>query len=114
MDDFNKNIVKWVTYDNEIKKYSDKLKKLRSEKNTFESEIITFIENNDLKENVFNLPSYSSKVQYNTNKSYETMSYKFLEDKFTKYFNDSNKAYELLEFLKSERKCENKISLKRN
>ena len=48
MDDFNKNIVKWVTYDNEIKKYSDKLKKLRSEKNTFEGEIITFIENNDL------------------------------------------------------------------
>ena len=72
MDDFNKNIVKWVTYDNEIKKYSDKLKKLRSEKNTFESEIITFIENNDLKDNIFNLPSYSSKVQYNTNKSYET------------------------------------------
>ena len=34
MEDFNKNIVKWVTYDNEIKKYSDKLKKLRSEKNT--------------------------------------------------------------------------------
>ena len=49
MEDFNKNIVKWVTYDNEIKKYSDKLKKLRSEKNSFESEIITFIENNDLK-----------------------------------------------------------------
>ena len=63
--------------------------------------------------NVFNLPSYSSKVQYNTNKSYETMSYKFLEDKFTKYFNDPNKASELLEFLKTERKCENKISLKR-
>ena len=34
MDDFNKNMVKWVAYDNEIKKYSDKLKKLRSEKNT--------------------------------------------------------------------------------
>ena len=113
MDDFNKNIVKWITYDNEIKKCSDKLKKLRSEKNTFESEIITFIENNDLKDNIFNLPSYSSKVQYNTNKSYETMSYKFLEDKFEKYFNNSDKAIELLEFLKSERKCENKISLKR-
>ena len=41
------------------------------------------------------------------------MSYKFLEDKFTKYFNDSGKASELLEFLKTERKCENKISLKR-
>ena len=66
-----------------------------------------------IQDNIFNLPSYSSKIQYNTNKSYETMSYKFLEDKFTKYFNDSGKASELLEFLKNERKCEHKISLKR-
>ena len=41
------------------------------------------------------------------------MSYKFLQDKLTKYFNDSSKASDLLEFLKSERKYENKISLKR-
>ena len=113
MDDFNKNVINWVNYDNEIKKYSDKLKVLRSEKNSFEGEIISYIENNSLQDNIFNLPSYSSKVQYNTNKSYETMSYKFLEDKFTKYFNDSGKASELLEFLKNERKCEHKISLKR-
>ena len=113
MDDFNKNMVKWVSYDNEIKKYSDKVKVLRSEKNSFEGEIISYIENNSLQDTVFNFPSYSSKVQYTTNKSYETMSYKFLEDKYTKYFNDSGKASELLEFLKTERKCENKISLKR-
>ena len=35
MDDFNKNMVKWVSYDNEIKKYLEKVKKLRSEKNGF-------------------------------------------------------------------------------
>lgn len=113
MDDFNKNMVKWVNYDNEIKKYSEKVKSLRSEKNTFEGEIISYIENNDLKDNIFNLPSFSSKVHYNSNKTYETMSNKFLLDKFTKYFNDSERANDLLEFLKSERKCENKISLKR-
>ena len=36
MDDFNKNMVQWINYDNEIKKYSEKVKSLRSEKNTFE------------------------------------------------------------------------------
>ena len=113
MDDFNKNVIKWINYDNEIKKYNNKIKNLRSEKNSFEGEILLYIENNNLQDNIFNLPSYSSKVQYNTNKSYETISYKFLEDKLNKFFNDSDKASELLEFIKSERKYENKISLKR-
>ena len=42
------------------------------------------------------------------------MTNKYLTEKFTKYFNDPVKAIELLEFLKNERKSENKISLKRN
>ena len=62
---------------------------------------------------MFNLPSYSSKLQYNSNKKYETMTNKFLLDNFTKYFKDENKAKELLEFLKNNRKYENKISLKK-
>ena len=42
------------------------------------------------------------------------MTNKFLKDKFTKYFNDGEKAIELLEFLKNERTSENKVCLKRN
>jgi len=103
-----------MNHDNEIKKYTDKIKSLKSEKNYLEVDILSHIENNDLKGNIFNLPAYSSKLQYNSNKSYETMTNKFLKDKFTKYFNGVEKAIELLEFLKNERKSENKISLKRN
>ena len=42
------------------------------------------------------------------------MTNKFLLENFTKYFNDENKAKDLLEFLKKNRKFENKVSLKRN
>ena len=51
---------------------------------------------------------------YSNIKSYETMTNKYLTEKFTKYFNDPVKAIELLEFLKNERKFEHKVSLKRN
>ena len=114
MNNFNSNVVKWIEYDNEIKKYNDKIKTIKSDKTSLEVDILSHIENNNLKNNVFNLPSYSSKLQYNSNKSYETMTNKFLLDNFTKYFKDENKAKELLEFLKNNRKYENKISLKRN
>ena len=114
MNNFNLNVVKWIEYDNEIKKYNDKIKTIKSDKTSLEVDILSHIENNNLKNNVFNLPSYSSKLQYNSNKSYETMTNKFLLDNFTKYFKDENKAKELLEFLKNNRKYENKVSLKRN
>jgi len=114
MSDFNSNIIKWMNHDMEIKKYNDKIKSLKTEKNTLETNILSHIENNNLQNNIFNLPAFSSKLQYNSNKSYETMTNKFLKDKFTKYFNNSEKAIELLEFLKNERKSENKVCLKRN
>tara|TARA_Y100000389_G_scaffold193477_1_gene222283 strand:- start:211 stop:555 length:345 start_codon:yes stop_codon:yes gene_type:complete len=114
MNNFNSNVVKWIEYDNEIKKYNDKVKSIKSEKSTLEVDILTHIENNNFKNKVFNLQSYSSKLQYNSNKSYETMTNKFLLENFNKYFNDENKAKELLDFLKNNRKFENKVSLKRN
>jgi hypothetical protein len=113
MNNFNSNVVKWIEYDNEIKKYNDKVKSIKSEKSTLEVDILTHIENNNFKNKVFNLQSYSSKLQYNSNKSYETMTNKFLLENFNKYFNDENKAKELLDFLKNNRKFENKVSLKR-
>ena len=77
MSEFNKNVIKWIDYDNEIKKYNDKLK-------------------------------------YNKNKSYETMTNKYLIDKFTKYFNDEDKALHLFNFLKEERSLTSKCCLKRD
>jgi|TARA_B110000971_G_C19798528_1_gene403156 hypothetical protein len=114
MSEFNSNVIQWVEYDNQIKQYNEKIKSIKSDKSTLEVNILSHIENNDLKNNVFNLASYSSKLQYNSNKSYETMTNKYLLDNFTKYFNDGNKAKELLEFLKNNRKFDNKVSLKRN
>jgi hypothetical protein len=114
MSEFNSNVIQWVEYDNQIKQYNEKIKSIKSDKSTLEVNILSHIENNDLKNNVFNLSSYSSKLQYNSNKSYETMTNKYLLDNFTKYFNDENKGKELLEFLKNNRKFDNKVSLKRN
>ena len=114
MSEFNSNVIKWIDYDNEIKKYNDKFKILKSEKNSLEANILSHIENNNLQENIFNLPAYSSKLKYNKNKSYETMTNKFLIDKFTKYFNDEDKAVHLFNFLKEERSLTSKCYLKRD
>ena len=58
MSEFNNNIIQWMDHDNEIKQYNEKIKELKSKKNTLESDILSHIENNDLKGNIFNLPSY--------------------------------------------------------
>ena len=114
MSEFNSNVIQWVEYDNQIKQYNEKIKSIKSDKSTLEVNILSHIENNDLKNNVFNLASYSSKLQYNSNKSYETMTNKYLIDKFTKYFNDEDKALHLFNFLKEERSLTSKCCLKRD
>ena len=114
MEDFNENMINWINNDNEIKKYNDKIKSFKEKRSIFETEILLHIENNNLQDNIFNLPSYSSKIQYNKNKSYETMTNKYLIDKFTKYFNDEDKALHLFNFLKEERSLTSKCCLKRD
>ena len=48
----------------------------------------------------------------------ESISYKFLEKTFMKFYNetdlDCKKTKELLEFIKNSRECSDKYSLKRN
>ena len=42
MNNFNSNVVKWIEYDNEIKKYNDKIKTIKSDKTSLEVDIFTY------------------------------------------------------------------------
>ena len=64
MSEFNSNVVRWIEYDNLIKQYNDKIKSIKSEKSSLEVDILTHIENNNLKNNIFNLQSLVLNILY--------------------------------------------------
>ena len=51
-----------------------------------------------------------SKITYNENYTSCSLSYKFILECLTKYFNDITKAEEICEFIKNERENTKKIS----
>jgi len=114
MAEFNKNIMSWVDYDNQIKTKNEEIKQIRSKKDEIEGSIVEFIQGNNLHDNVFNISSMNTQLQMNTTTIKETISYKFLENTLLKYFdNDCDKSNDLMTFIKNNRTSSDKVSLKR-
>ena len=120
MADFNKNILEWVNCDNKIKSNNEVVKELRLKKDSLETNIIEYIQENNLEENIFNISSFDTQLKMNKTFIKESISYKFLEKTFMKFYNetdldnDCKKTKELLEFIKNSRESSDKYSLKRN
>ena len=120
MAEFNKNILEWVNCDNKIKSNNEVVKELRLKKVSLETNIIGYIQENNLEENIFNISSLDTQLKMNKTSVKESISYKFLENTFIQYFNetdldnDCKKSKELLEFIKNTRECSDKYALKRD
>ena len=114
MAEFNKKIMAWVDYDNQIKSKNNEMKELRSKKDIMESSIVDHIQENNLQDNVFNISSMDTQLSMNTTSVKETISYKFLENTLLKYYdNDCDKANDVMTFIKNNRTSSDKVSLKR-
>ena len=119
MADFNKNILEWVNCDNKIKTNNEVVKELRLKKDSLETNIIGYIQENNLEGNIFNISSLDTQLKMNKTSVKESISYKFLESTFMKYFyetdlDDCKKTKALLGFIKNSREASDKYSLKRN
>ncbi|MBU79090.1 MAG: hypothetical protein CMD29_03065 [Flavobacteriales bacterium] len=106
-------IIQWVQYDNKIKEYNEKCKKLREERDKIGSTVIEKFNTDD------SLPTYhitglNTSLSIQKINSYENYTNKFYKDCFTKFLGSEDKASELIEFMKKERKMESKLTLKRS
>lgn len=110
-------VVTWVKYDDKIKEYQERVKKLRDERDKIGTLMIQEVEGNKEIDNK-NLPKYNitqmnSSLAFQQSKTYENYTNKFYEECFTEFLGSEERAKELLEFMKNKRKVETKITLKR-
>ena len=87
MEDFQKLLFTWGKYDNQLKLMNKNASELRTKKDLISRQIIPFIAKNKLEENIFKIPSLKLDVICKENHTYQTISFKFLEEKFKEYFN---------------------------
>ena len=112
MSDLNHLMIEWTKLDKELKAINEKASMIRKQKESINQALIATIKENKLQDNVFSIPSLQMNVICKEQSSYESMSYKFLEEKFTEHFSDSEKATELLNFIKTTRKKTKQVVLK--
>ena len=125
-------IVQWVMYDNKIKEYADKSKRLRNERDSLQNDILNRLtipsttKNKDMPQ--FNIDALNTKLSCYQSTSYEAINFKFLKRCFTEYFLEKTKttedneslalersdalSEELLNFIKERRSSEQKLTLK--
>ncbi len=106
MDELQLQIFQWTQLDKQLKKINKQASDIRKKKEELQGNICPLIQENKLEDNIFSIPSLQADVSFKEQKTSESISYKFLEDKFNEYFKSDQEVQQLLQYLKDNRKKE--------
>ena len=112
MDDLQVLMFQWTKLDKELKEVNKIAADIRKKKEDLQKKICPLIKDHQLEDNIFSIPSLQTNVSLKEQKVSESMSYKFLEEKFTDYFKCAEECATLLSYLKENRKKESTFILK--
>tara|TARA_B110000444_G_scaffold204458_2_gene197317 strand:+ start:6290 stop:6640 length:351 start_codon:yes stop_codon:yes gene_type:complete len=105
------DIKKWVILDNQHKKANEQVKQIRDIKNGLSNSIMSHLAADNIKNPVIKISD--GNLRFVETRQANIMGYKFLLNCFNEYFDDDNKAEELIEFIKKNRTFTNVSSIKR-
>ena len=109
--EFQENIKQWVSKDNQIRTYSERIKSLRQERNNLTEQIFDYAEENNLHHAVINITD--GKLKFNNVKVTPPLTYRFIEQCLIKCFDSDEKAKEIIKYIKSQRESSIKSEIKR-
>ena len=106
MDTLQKNLFQWSKLDKELKELNKQCAEIRKKKEKLQAKICPLIQSEQLEDNIFSISSLNMNICYKEQKTSESISYKFLEEKFNDFFDTPDKAAILLQYIKDNRKQE--------
>jgi len=112
MENLKQLMLEWTRLDKELRELNKACAKVRQNKDVIHTILLETIRTNELQDNIFSIPSLQTNVMYKEHTSYESMSYKFLEEKLTDYFDTQDECLQVLQFLKDNRKKSKSFVLK--
>lgn len=109
---FENNIREWIKLDNEIKELNAQIKNLRVEKEEYNTQILTHIEENNLANAIIKIGD--GKLKFVDTKYPQPLTYKFICECLCDYFKDDDEAVmEILCFIKNKRNIKTNKEIKR-
>lgn len=109
--DLQENIKKWVKLDNNYKFLYNQLREVREEKNNISTNLFNYFSNNNMKPPNVNISD--GKLSFVELNNPNALTFKFLEDCFNEYFDETSQTKDLLDFIKSKRTYSKNKTIKR-
>ena len=96
-DDFRINVRDWVAYDNKIIKATNAIKRVKEKQTEIGSGILSFMNQNGLQRKEIKISN--CRLQYKTTKKITPLTKKFILTSLTEDLNDENEAKEIVDIL---------------
>lgn len=109
--DFQNNIKKWVSIDNQIKYFNDKIKLLREEKNNLKDNIIQHVNTNNLNNSYININD--SKLNFVEVKQTQPLTIKYVEECLSNIIPNQVNVERIIDYIKKMRKHKLSSDIKR-
>jgi len=106
-----KTIQNWVELDNELKKINEKAKDVRTRKNDIEDKIITYVEDNNMSNNIVNITD--GKIKFSETKQTAPLTLGFLEKCLGEVIANQGQVKQIVDYIKSKREIKIVPEIKR-
>ena len=110
--EFEKNIKEWVALDNQEKKLKERVKEIRSTKNSISDKILIYTEENNLAHATIQISD--GKLKFQNNKITSPLTFKFLEKCLNECIEDENQVKMIIKYIKSNREFKYNSDIKRS
>jgi hypothetical protein len=111
MEEFKEEIKQWVKIDNLMKEKTEELKVLRTEKNSIQEEILTYVEENEL--NTSTIQISDGTLKFNKSKQIQGLTMKYVEDCLVDLIDDVDKVKDIMKHIKTNREHKYTNEIKR-
>jgi hypothetical protein len=108
---FENNIKQWVSIDDKLKAINEEMKELKSERNTLEQDIITYVKSNDIKNATINISD--GKIRFVETKQTSPLTLKYIENCLTSCIGNEEHVNQIMSIIKNKREIKYTSDIKR-
>jgi len=98
---FENKVQQWVQIDNELKKLNDRVKQLREQRNSLESNLTNYAKTNNMTNSIVQFNQ--DKLKFVDTKVPEPLTFKYLEKTLGEIIKDETKVQLIMEHIKQKR-----------
>ena len=108
---FEENIKKWVSLDNQLKTINEKVKQLRDDKNSTEEFIMKYVEQHKIKNATINISD--GKLRFTNTKQTPPLTLKYVEECLMKCIGNEAQVNQVMKVIKDSREVKYSTDIKR-